>query len=100
MVTVKGSVMWFFREWKNSMTDGLVGVGGTTSSSGIREKGTSLRREPNSRMTLIMPVGAVAACTSYVRPRCESSTSPVGFYTKHSKKRVSKDHRNWGAENL
>ena len=62
------------REWKNSITDGLVGVGGTSSSSGIREKGTSMRLEPNSRMTLIMPEGAVAACTSHVRPRCESST--------------------------
>ena len=69
-VTVKGSVTWFLREWKNSMTDGLGGVGGTSSASGVLEKGTSLRLEPNSRMTLIIPEGAVAACTSYVRPRC------------------------------
>ena len=59
---------------ENSMTDGLVGVGGTSSTSGIHEKGTSLKLEPNSRMTFIMSEGAVASCFSYVRPRCESST--------------------------
>ena len=75
MVTVKGSEMWFFRGWKNSMTDGLVGVGGTSSSSGIHKKGTSLRLDPNSRMTLIMPDGAVA-------------------------KRVTKDHGDRGIEYL
>ena len=53
------------------------GVVGTSSSSGMREKGTSRKLEQNSRMTLIMPEGAVAACTSYVRPRCESSTFRV-----------------------
>ena len=71
-VTVKGSVTGFLREWKHSMTDGLVAVGGTSSASRIHEKGTSLRLEPNSRMTFIIPEGAVAACTSYVRPLCES----------------------------
>ena len=88
-VTVKGSETWFFREWKNSMTDGLVGVGGTSSSSGIHEKGTSLRLDPNSRITLIMPDGAVAAFTSYVRPRCESSTFRVvqsGFTRNNRRK--------------
>ena len=59
------------------MTEGSSGVTRVRAGPAVDESGTSLRLEPNFRITLVIPDGTVATCTEYVRPRCESSTIRV-----------------------
>ena len=57
-----------------SMTEGSSGVTSVRVGPAVDESGTSLRVEPNFRITLVIPDGTVATGTKYLRPRCESST--------------------------
>ena len=57
------------------MTEGSSGVTRVRVGPAVDESWTSLRLEPNFRITLVTPDGTVATCTEYVRPQCESSTT-------------------------